>query len=91
MPSQTSDMVLAFHLKDCANPEAYAGLIPSVTSQTCPECGTIKAKPLRLRVHACDCGGVLDRDVAAAMVVHERAFGSGRDNGLRRSSRRVAA
>lgn len=64
---------------------------PRGTSQTCPACGTIKAKTLSVRVHACDCGCVLDRDVAAARIVHQRAFGSGRDIGLRRSSQRIAA
>ncbi len=49
---------------------------PRGTSQTCPECGTIKAKTLSERMHNCDCGCALDRDVAAAMVVHHRAFGS---------------
>lgn len=48
---------------------------PRGTSQTCPECGTVKAKTLAEREHRCDCGCVLDRDVAAAMVVHFRAFG----------------
>lgn len=64
---------------------------PRGTSQTCPACGTIKAKTLSVRVHACDCGCVLDRDVAAARIVHQRAFDSGRDIGLRRSSQRIAA
>jgi putative transposase len=64
---------------------------PRGTSQTCPACRTIKAKTLSVRVHACDCGCVLDRDVAAAIIVHERAFDSGRDIGLRRSSQRIAA
>lgn len=45
------------------------------TSQTCPECGKIEAKPLRARVHNCSCGCMLDRDVAAAKVIHHRAFG----------------
>lgn len=48
---------------------------PRGTSQTCPECGTVAAKTLAERTHRCDCGCVLDRDVAAAMVVHQRAFG----------------
>ena len=64
---------------------------PRGTSQTCPECGTIKAKTLATRTHACDCGAVLDRDVAAAMVVHQRAFGHGPGHGLRDTSQRVAA
>ena len=48
---------------------------PRGTSQTCPECGTIAAKTLAERTHRCDCGCVLDRDVAAAKVMHFRAFG----------------
>lgn len=47
---------------------------PRGTSQTCPECGAIKTKTLRERTHRCECGCVLDRDVAAAMVIHQRAF-----------------
>lgn len=48
---------------------------PRGTSQTCPNCGTVAAKTLAERTHRCPCGCVLDRDVAAAMVVHYRAFG----------------
>ena len=64
---------------------------PRGTSQTCPDCGTIEPKRLSERMHCCDCGSVLDRDVAAAKIVHRRAFGSGRDIGLRSPSQRVAA
>ena len=46
---------------------------PRGTSQTCPECGTIKRKTLTERVHRCECGCTLDRDVAAARVVLMRA------------------
>lgn len=48
---------------------------PRGTSQTCPECGTVVAKTLVEREHRCHCGCSLDRDVAAAIVVHQRAFG----------------
>lgn len=64
---------------------------PRGTSQTCPECETIKAKTLAERRHRCDCGADLDRDVAAAMIVHRRAFGHGPGHGLRCTSQRVAA
>lgn len=64
---------------------------PRGTSQTCPECGTIKPKPLGERRHRCECGCDLDRDVAAAMVVHFRAFGFWPGHGLQDSSGRVAA
>lgn len=42
---------------------------PHGTSQICPECGSIQKKELSERVHACECGCVLDRDVAAAKVI----------------------
>lgn len=64
---------------------------PRGTSQTCPECGTIKAKTLSDREHRCECGAVLDRDVAAAKVVHLRAFGFAPGHGVRNISGRVAA
>jgi len=64
---------------------------PRGTSQTCPECGTIKAKTLAERMHSCECGCVLDRDVAAAMVVHFRAFGFWPGAGLKTPSKRIAA
>lgn len=63
---------------------------PRGTSQTCPDCGTIKPKRLSERMHRCDCGCALDRDVAAAKVVLLRATsGSGTD--LRTISQRIAA
>jgi putative transposase len=62
---------------------------PRGTSQTCPECGTIKAKTLSERVHRCECGCVMDRDVAAAKIVHIRAFPHGTCG--RTPSQRVAA
>lgn len=46
---------------------------PRGTSQTCPECGIVKAKKLSERVHACECGFTADRDVAAAQVILQRA------------------
>lgn len=64
---------------------------PRGTSQTCPECGTIAAKTLVERMHRCECGCVLDRDVAAAMVVHFRAFGFWPGTGRKELSEPVAA
>lgn len=56
---------------------------PRFTSQTCPECGQIKKKSLSERVHDCDCGCRLDRDVAAARVILLRAVrGNGRISGV---------
>ena len=63
---------------------------PRGTSQTCPECGTIKRKTLKERTHRCECGCVLDRDVAAAKIVLMRAdFGPG--TGLQAPSQWIAA
>jgi len=46
-------------------------------SQTCPQCGTQKPKPLDERIHQCDCGCTLDRDVASAVVCLSYALGLG--------------
>lgn len=46
---------------------------PRLTSQTCPDCGQVASKTLAQRTHECDCGCVLDRDVAAARVILGRA------------------
>lgn len=62
---------------------------PRGTSQTCPECGVIKQKALSERMHRCECGCVLDRDVSAAIIIHLRAFGRG--TRLRAPSQPVAA
>ena len=63
---------------------------PRGTSQTCPECGTIKRKTLAVREHRCDCGCTLGRDVAAAQIVLMRAdFQPG--HGCQAPSQRIAA
>ncbi|MCW2240799.1 transposase [Azospirillum canadense] len=65
---------------------------PRGTSQTCPDCGAVVAKTLSNRTHRCDCGCVLDRDVAAAKVIlHRAVHGKGPGHGLRSPSQRVAA
>ncbi len=53
---------------------AWAGRIvvfvnPSKTSQTCPNCGTVRKKTLDERWHSCPCGCELDRDTASAKVI----------------------
>ena len=63
---------------------------PRGTSQTCPDCGAIRAKRLSERRHTCDCGCDLDRDVAAAKIVLQRAT-QGPGTGLRSTSQRIAA
>jgi putative transposase len=42
---------------------------PSRTSQTCPNCGTIRKKTLEERWHSCECGCKLDRDTASAKFI----------------------
>lgn len=64
---------------------------PRGTSQTCPECGVIAAKALAIREHRCECGCILDRDVAAAKIVHLRAFGFIPGTGIGQLTQRVAA
>ena len=64
---------------------------PRGTSQTCPACGAVVAKTLADRTHRCDCGCVMDRDVAAATVILQRAHGMGPGHGLRTPSQRGAA
>jgi putative transposase len=64
---------------------------PRGTSQECPGCGLVEAKTLADRIHRCECGCVLDRDVASAILVHFRAFGFWPGAGLGSLSERVAA
>jgi Putative transposase DNA-binding domain len=52
-----------------------ARIDPRPTSWTCPECGTVANKTLTEREHRCNCGCRPEREFAAAMVVHFRAFG----------------
>ena len=54
------------------------------TSQDCSACGRRVPKPLGVRVHACACGLVLDRDVNAARNIHARGLPSGPDGAVRR-------
>ena len=56
---------------------AYAGrqiveVKAAGTSQTCPDCGQVAKKTLAQRTHSCDCGSVLDRDHAAAIIILKR-------------------
>ena len=63
---------------------------PRGTSQTCPKCDTIKHKTLAERMHRCECGCFLNRDVASAKIVLKRAnFRPG--TGLQAPSQRIAA
>lgn len=59
---------------ECAGKRAIA-VDPRRTSQECPGCGMVKKKELSERVHLCQCGAFIDRDVAAALVIHARALG----------------
>jgi putative transposase len=64
---------------------------PRGTSRTCPACGAVAAKSLAMRVHGCECGCVLDRDVAAAREILRRAAFTQPGTGCGTPSRRVAA
>lgn len=46
-------------------------------SQTCPQCSNQKPKSLDERIHQCNCGCTLDRDVASAIVCLNYALGAG--------------
>ena len=57
------------------------------TSQDCSACGRRVPKALSVRVHACVCGLVLDRDVNAARNIHARGLAkvqTGPDGAVRR-------
>lgn len=48
---------------------------PRGTSQECPRCGAVAHKELSERTHRCKgCGFECHRDIAAAMVIRQRAF-----------------
>jgi transposase, IS605 OrfB family, central region len=47
---------------------------PAGTSQECSQCGQSIPKDLSVRVHRCDCGCVLDRDLNAARNILRRAL-----------------
>ena len=63
---------------------------PRGTSRTCPECRTVAVKTLAEREHRCECGCVLDRDVAAARENVHRAD-SGREPASVRQASGIAA
>jgi putative transposase len=45
---------------------------PAYTSQRCSKCGRIVEKDLPVRVHKCDCGLEIDRDINAAInILHD--------------------
>lgn len=49
---------------------------PAYTTQECYSCGKVKAKSLSERLHQCECGCSLDRDVNAAKVILRRGLAS---------------
>lgn len=55
----------------------FVAVNPNHTSQTCPQCGTVKKKLLSERRHRRECGCDLNRDVAAAQVILARTWPSG--------------
>jgi putative transposase len=42
---------------------------PKYTSQMCSRCGILVKKDLGIRIHKCDCGLVIDRDINAAINI----------------------
>lgn len=51
----------------------YLKVDKNYTSQICPECGANTGKKaLSQRVHRCNCGAILNRDIASAKVVRQR-------------------
>jgi putative transposase len=50
---------------------------PRGTSQACPECGAVAAKPLEQREHRCACGFTAHRDHAAALCILGRGLRPG--------------
>lgn len=65
------DFLHWLHVKAEEAGRTVVAVDPRYTSQTCPQCGTVERKQISERMHRCDCGCVLDRDVAAAMVIRE--------------------
>lgn len=55
---------------------------PQNTSQQCSNCGKIVQKDLSIRIHRCQCGTVLDRDVNAAKNILARAEPRGANAGV---------
>lgn len=47
---------------------------PAGTSQECSQCGKTVPKDLSVRIHSCECGCVLDRDLNAARNILRRAL-----------------
>ena len=47
---------------------------PKFTSQICSRCGVIVKKTLAVRVHKCECGLVIDRDINAAINILNRGL-----------------
>jgi putative transposase len=67
-----------FEMLDYKAEEAGGQVIrvnPRNTSQSCSSCGQIVAKSLSVRVHRCDCGVELDRDINAALNILYTAVG----------------
>lgn len=42
---------------------------PRGTSQICSKCGAVVKKTLAMRIHKCECGLKIDRDVNAAINI----------------------
>ena len=60
-------------------------------SQRCPGCGNCQPKTLSERVHTCECGIQLDRDIAAALVCLLWAVGKLPGDGMSLDKRRASS
>jgi putative transposase len=89
LAKSVSDVAWGMFLFFIVYKAAYAGKLAVPveargTSQECPHCGQVKKKNLKERIHNCECGLVLDRDHASALVVEARAVAVAAASNLRR-------
>lgn len=61
--------LIAYKVKETGGQFLEAPTKKLKPSQRCPSCWTGKKKPLSQRIHRCECGCEMDRDMAAAQVV----------------------
>lgn len=69
--------LIKYKLNECDGIFVEVPTTKVAPSQTCPDCGKKRKKELSERVHNCDCGCTLDRDVAASKVMLHYALGLG--------------
>ena len=60
--------MLAYKAEEAGGVVAWVDTRKWKPSQTCPECWRVVKKPLSQRMHICECGRVMHRDHASALV-----------------------